>query len=827
MQNNTELLCLILEFQSRSLIVQSLLQAEAAKEYKADWLKNTDTVVRDGTGRFAKKGMSIAQPIQDATAILKQGFDLTGDTIQSLIKDPEFRKRAGIAAGLPMAKLISNLAAQVNLNPKLTEKLEEWIARATKEFADQYGDDKNPMAQAIRNANLAQPPKDASFNEKMEFRFAQYAAYKEALESPEDFSKRDEIIGKAASAAIPIGISLAIALGFEVAIPLFMAQGLNWGMILSSVAIGEAADFAVQKGLDKLEINNPAVRIGASMVAGALAGGLVTGASNINLKKYIKENFTVERRIINNHRGLGKKVKASSVFTGLKREPSNQVKSAKINSQDIDDFIEKSDITYLSKDYIFGVHRIDNNGDWVNSDGTVSTFDKTMDAKNFSRFVDDGGADDRIRDFWVDTGKHISFTEKEEFEKVGSLSSKKNENIWGDNYDKDGKYIIPTNSDNTGVSLTKSKESISSEFNGFYSPRVDYQSRPSYNAFTIRTAINISEDDALALKNEKIHRSLHDYVFENWEKVREKLDKDIFTEERGKLYEVNVPEFKKMLKNILEEVHLGKKNAMESVENKVEQDTEDWAKWEAEQKIMEEADRLAKKEIKERREKEAERRAKEYDRAIKEIEEREAKEDIAREQRSKIRDKEMAELEITRQKNKEEAERIAKEVKEREAKAEAERKIVEQKNKEEAERTAKRKAILMEREKLESDPENIKTLLRKANKLKRNDQLQEAIDIYEEISKIDPNHVIALDLKSELLEDLGKTEEKAALGKTIAKINPGKNIRQWHRKAGFLDREGKYEEAIEAYKEILKLDPEEESAKEEVKRLLLKINKKD
>jgi tetratricopeptide (TPR) repeat protein len=287
MQNNTELLCLILEFQSRSLIVQSLLQAEATKEYKADWLKNADTVIRDGGGKFAKKGASVTQSVVNTTAILKQGFDLTGDMIQSLVKDPEFRKRAGIATGLPMAKLISNLATQANLNPKLIEKIDEWIATATKEFADQYGDDKSPMAQAIRNNKLAQPPKDASFNEKMEFRVAQYAAYKEALDSPEDFSKRDELIGKAATTAIPIGVSLAIALGFEVAIPLFLAQSVNWATILSSVALGEAADFAVQKGMDKLEINNPTLRIGASMVAGILAGGLVTGVNN---KFLVKQN---------------------------------------------------------------------------------------------------------------------------------------------------------------------------------------------------------------------------------------------------------------------------------------------------------------------------------------------------------------------------------------------------------------------------------------------------------------------------------------------------------------------------------------------------------
>jgi hypothetical protein len=285
MPSDNSLLCLILEFQVRSLYVQQLLQAESAKEYDADWLPEAKKVMRDGTGKFAKKGASITQSIQDTTAILKQGFDLTGDTIQSLVKDPEFRKRAGIATGLPMAKLISNLATQARLNPKLTEKLDEWIANATKEFADQYGDDKSPMAQAIRKANLAQPPKDASFNEKMEFRVAQYAAYQEALKNPEDFSKRDEIISKAAAAAIPIGVSLAIALGFEVAIPLFLVQSVNWATVLSSVAIGEAADFAIQKGMDKLEINNPALRIGASMVAGILAGGLVTGVNNKFLVK--------------------------------------------------------------------------------------------------------------------------------------------------------------------------------------------------------------------------------------------------------------------------------------------------------------------------------------------------------------------------------------------------------------------------------------------------------------------------------------------------------------------------------------------------------------
>ena len=305
--SNTELLCYILEFQSRSLIVQRMLQAESVKEYEAGWLKNTKTVTRDGSGRFASKGNSVTQSTQDTASLMKQGLDLTTDTIQSLLKDPEFRKRAGLAAGLPIAKLISNLAN----NPKLTQKLDEWISDATKEFADQYGDDKSPMAQAIRKANLAQPPNDASLKDKMEFWVAQFAVYKEALESPEDYSKRNEIIGKAAAASIPIGVSLAIALGFEVAIPLFLAQSVNWATVLSSVAIGEAADFAIQKGMDKAEINNPWIRIGVSIAAGVLAGGLVTGVSN-------KINLTKSSKVLDDH------TKAIKYYDDvLKTDPKN------------------------------------------------------------------------------------------------------------------------------------------------------------------------------------------------------------------------------------------------------------------------------------------------------------------------------------------------------------------------------------------------------------------------------------------------------------------------------------------------------------------------
>ena len=298
--SNTELLCYILEFQSRSLIVRGLIQAESTREYKADWLKNTDTVVRDGTGRFAKKGVSVGQSAKDTTAILKQGFDLTGDTIQSLLKDPEFRKRAGLAAGLPMARLISLLAKKVSSDPKFSKKIDDFIDNATKELADQYGDDKTPMGQAIRKANLAQPPKDASFNEKMEFRFAQYAAYEDALKKPEHHKNKDELIGKATNAAIPIAACLlAIAAPEVVAAALLAASGDVAGASVSlaggllGAAVVELLDIGLHKGMDEIgwESGIPGgvsgARIGASIGFGLFSGGLVRGISMGILRSYL------------------------------------------------------------------------------------------------------------------------------------------------------------------------------------------------------------------------------------------------------------------------------------------------------------------------------------------------------------------------------------------------------------------------------------------------------------------------------------------------------------------------------------------------------------
>ena len=266
-----------------------------------------------GVGSSLKKGASIAQPVQNTTDILKQGFELTTDTIQSLLKDPEFRKRAGLSVGLPMARLISLLAKKVSSDPKFSKKIDDFIDNATKELADLYGDDKTPMGQAIRKANLAKPPEDASFQEKMEFRIAQYAAYKDVLKDPEQYKKndlksiKDELIGELAIASIPIAVCLlaiaspeviAVAILAAMGNPAVIAQGaLSTLNILAIDSIAILIDVAVQKGLDKLEVDNTTARVGVSAITGLLAGGLIAGLGMGFLRSYLEKNKTKDAAI--------------------------------------------------------------------------------------------------------------------------------------------------------------------------------------------------------------------------------------------------------------------------------------------------------------------------------------------------------------------------------------------------------------------------------------------------------------------------------------------------------------------------------------------------
>ena len=295
---------LVLEFQARSLYVQQLLQAEAGiKEYDASWLKNTGEVMRDATGKFAKKGATVDTPQQPQAGVmpgtmqmpglgqaqqmtwtamdmLENGSEITGDLIQGLVQDPGFRQRAGLVAGLAGAKALEKILEKSKIDPRLEAKLNDFIAEATQKLADEYGDDKDPFAQAIRTAGTDEPPQGVPFQQRMEYDLAKYQAYTEALKNPKKYDKKKELMGKAVKASIPVVAYLGLTLGPEVIIGLVMKESLE--AILVSAAVGQAVSFGANKAMDKANIENQWVRAGVDLAVGIAAGGLL--ASNKHFK---------------------------------------------------------------------------------------------------------------------------------------------------------------------------------------------------------------------------------------------------------------------------------------------------------------------------------------------------------------------------------------------------------------------------------------------------------------------------------------------------------------------------------------------------------------
>lgn len=295
---------LVLEFQARSLYVQQLLQAEVGiKEYDADWLGNTGQVMRDATGKFAKKGTTVDAPQQPQAGVmpgtmqmpglgqaqqmtwtamdmLENGAEITSDLIQGLVQDPGFRQRAGLVAGLAGAKALERILEKSKIDPRLEAKLNDFIAEATQKLADEYGDDKDPFAQAIRTSGKDELPPGVPLEQRMEYDLAKYQSYVEALKNPKKYDKKKELMGKAVKASIPLVAYLGLTLGPEVLIGLVMKESLE--AILVSAAVGQAVSFGANKAMDKANIENQWVRAGIDLAVGIAAGGLL--ASNKHFK---------------------------------------------------------------------------------------------------------------------------------------------------------------------------------------------------------------------------------------------------------------------------------------------------------------------------------------------------------------------------------------------------------------------------------------------------------------------------------------------------------------------------------------------------------------
>lgn len=243
-------------------ILETLILADGLVEHDANWLKNAGSVMRDASGRFARKAQSVKE---DATALAVgsgEMLKISASEISAMVKDPAFRERAGLSSSMLIGQSIGNLVAKAKIFPGLSAEIDKMIAQQEKKLADIYGDDNTALAQAFRKSKLPQPPKDASMKEKMEFYVARYQAYDDVLKSPEFYQApvipeetTMDAVAKVAKASVPVAVGIGLTVAPEILIPLLIGAEVSIPALaatsLVSYGASEAASFGLGKVLDK------------------------------------------------------------------------------------------------------------------------------------------------------------------------------------------------------------------------------------------------------------------------------------------------------------------------------------------------------------------------------------------------------------------------------------------------------------------------------------------------------------------------------------------------------------------------------------------------
>jgi Ca-activated chloride channel family protein len=126
-----------------------------------------------------------------------------------------------------------------------------------------------------------------------------------------------------------------------------------------------------------------------------------------------------------------------------------------------------------------------------------------------------------------------------------------------------------------------------------------------------------------------------------------------------------------------------------------------------------------------------------------------------------------------------------------------------------------------------AQPEN--NSIQQGNNFYRQQQYDKAESEYETALQNSPNNKIA---KFNLANSLIKQDKKAEADKLLAQLNVNENKTGTRPKATYnqgvlLTQQKKLEESIEAYKETLRLDPNDKEARENLQKALLELKKKN
>jgi tetratricopeptide (TPR) repeat protein len=119
--------------------------------------------------------------------------------------------------------------------------------------------------------------------------------------------------------------------------------------------------------------------------------------------------------------------------------------------------------------------------------------------------------------------------------------------------------------------------------------------------------------------------------------------------------------------------------------------------------------------------------------------------------------------------------------------------------------------------------------IQQGNNFYRQKQYDKAESEYEKALQDSPNNKIA---KFNLSNALIKQDKKADADKLLAELNVNENRTAIRPKAAYnqgvlLTQQKKLEESIEAYKETLRLDPNDKEARENLQKALLELKKKN
>jgi hypothetical protein len=226
----------------------------AVKEYNADWFPGGQKVTRDSSGRFASRD-SIGDTVKSVSSVV----EITVDAIAALLKDPDFRESIRLVAGKTAYELLQAVNHQWKTIPGFDEHFQTEIKKFDKSLEKLFGDDKTPMAQAIRKAQLPELPKDAPLDQKVEFAIARYKAYVDVLKNPENFNDEEdtdslrESVAQTIKAAIPVLGMIAILIGPDIALGVLAKRSLQQIFIATAASnsIGLALEKLTETGLKK------------------------------------------------------------------------------------------------------------------------------------------------------------------------------------------------------------------------------------------------------------------------------------------------------------------------------------------------------------------------------------------------------------------------------------------------------------------------------------------------------------------------------------------------------------------------------------------------